>query len=119
MVDHFPLPINSWARYRVFPVATTLRTADEEMCYTLDMVFAILPHTHYAKGRAPSRLRPPLPFANCYFWIQTRIFLRIPTELRPGYDLSRAMFLSTPQDAYIEQRFSNDFRRAVKLRNQR
>ena len=83
----------------------------------------ISPNTGHARGRDPLRTQPPFPFPNCYFWIESRMQLRVQAipggfdrHAKPGIELTvgshvdlRAAFtqdlprMRDQADAYIGQ----------------
>ncbi|RPD70391.1 hypothetical protein L226DRAFT_492877, partial [Lentinus tigrinus ALCF2SS1-7] len=89
-----PGPKSPWCRFTVLPVATPLRPDEPSHGIASDMVMPIAPNTRYAKGRTPITANTPFPFDNCFFWIESRMTVRV--KIRPeGYDESNAVALSS------------------------
>ncbi|RPD57895.1 hypothetical protein L227DRAFT_505891 [Lentinus tigrinus ALCF2SS1-6] len=112
-----PLPESEWCRYWVQPVATVLRPAVPEQGITSDMVMPIHPNTRYAKGRQPVQSTPQFPFPNCYFWMMSRMSLRV--KIKRGadvYDNDKGATISISQHVRLMSAWRDDFFRMSSLR---
>lgn len=101
------MPESPWCRYRASPIAITLRPAHPEKGITSDMVVPIYPNTDHSKGNIHISSTPPFPFPNCYFWIESRMSLRVRVSrgLGRGYDNDKAYQLSIPQHLALANSF--------------
>ncbi|KAI0800138.1 hypothetical protein C8Q74DRAFT_1191217 [Fomes fomentarius] len=107
--EDLPMPDSPWCRYRISPIATTLRPANPEKGITPDMVAPIYPNTDYSKGNIHISSTPPFPFPNCYFWAESRMSLRVRVSrgLGCGYDNDKAYQLSIPQHLALANSFEH------------
>ncbi len=95
------MPQSEWCRYRVNPVATTLRQECPEWGVTSDMVLPIPPNTDHLKVPNPfvddkdPEYVFTFPFRNCYFWVDSDTELRIRVRRDDvGYDNAKAVSLA-------------------------
>ncbi|KAI0739745.1 hypothetical protein C8Q80DRAFT_1050456, partial [Daedaleopsis nitida] len=72
-----PLPDSQWCRYCILPVATTLRPASQRNGITPDMVIPIAPNVDQLREKDALSTIPEFPFSNCYFWMDSRMNIRV------------------------------------------
>lgn len=72
-----PFPTNSWFRFLISLVATTLPLDVPSEGITSDMSIPIYPNTNHPTGRAPLYTEDPFPFANCYHWVNNMTYIRV------------------------------------------
>ncbi|KAI0629491.1 hypothetical protein C8Q77DRAFT_1140655 [Trametes polyzona] len=105
-----PTPSKPWFRYDIRPIGTTLRPEDKDSGITADMVVPIYPNTVHPNGRPAIPTETPFPFSNCYFWIDTRLVVRIRRKAH-RYDDTGAPMLSIYEDMDLERHFMGDHMR--------
>ena len=112
------MPQSKWCRYRVNPVATTLRAECPEWCATADMVLPIPPNV--TNLRFPSPFvddKDPdyvfkFPFKNCFFWVDGDTELRIRVRGGDdGYDDRKAVSLAFRPHLHLLGSFAPDLAR--------
>ncbi|KAI0711706.1 hypothetical protein C8Q76DRAFT_622893 [Earliella scabrosa] len=105
------MPDSEWCRYRVSPIATTLRPAVLRQGIMPDMVIPIAPHTAPCPQRDCVVSTPTFPFTNCYFWLESRMFLRVRVSRTNRYTTDRSYMLDIPQHLAREDGFGEDYAR--------
>ncbi|KAI0752791.1 hypothetical protein C8Q80DRAFT_476013 [Daedaleopsis nitida] len=109
--EDFPLPDSQWCRYRVNPVATTLRPVVPGKGITPDMAIPIYPNKNLARSDTLISPKPSFPFHNCYFWIESRTSLRVRVNRERTYDNDKAYQLDIPQHIALSDGFEKEFSR--------
>ena len=102
------MPDSEWCRYRVSPIATTLRPAVLTQGIMPDMVIPIAPNTAPCFQGDCVASTPTFPFANCYFWIDSRMSLRVRVN---RYATSGSYVLDIPQHLAREDGFGKHYTR--------
>ncbi|KAI9067486.1 hypothetical protein FKP32DRAFT_1563702 [Trametes sanguinea] len=115
-LDHaidLPSLTNPWFRYKVSPIATTLRPEDSEAGITSDMVIPIYPNTYHPSGyREPIHTHPTFPFPNCFHWIKNTLTIRV-RRMATRYDDTNAYKVTFFQHLEIDKAFWPDQLRAT------
>ncbi|PIL33681.1 hypothetical protein GSI_04305 [Ganoderma sinense ZZ0214-1] len=113
-----PMPQSQWCRYRVNPVATTLREECPEWGASPDMVLPIPPNTAHLRVPSPFvDVKDPgyvfkFPFKNCFFWVDSDTELRIRVRGGDaGYDDRKAVALAFRPHLRLRGSFGPDLAR--------
>lgn len=112
-----PFPGKPWYRYRVCPIAPTLRAEDKEEGYAPDMCIPIFPNTSHPLGRPSVRTVPVFPYDNCYHWAEFRTDIRV--RARPElFDERRAILLPGAEKVDMNRHLGEDIPRMDELQRQ-
>ncbi len=99
-----PHPDRDWCRYRVSPIATTLRAVSIKDGLAETMVHPIYPNKYAYK--APVRSSPILPFPNCYFWFRSSMSLRVRVKRgEDWYDNDNSIEIPIPEILKLDWRY--------------
>lgn len=108
-----PFPNKPWYRYQAQPIAPHLPPANQAKGYTSEMCIPIFPNLNHPTNREPVRPERPLPYGNCYHWIDHTIEIRV--RARPeGFDESNAVRITPRTQSKMDRMFTNDYIRARK-----
>ncbi|OJT08394.1 hypothetical protein TRAPUB_733 [Trametes pubescens] len=112
-----PFPDKPWYRYRVSPIAPSLRAEDKDRGYAPDMCVPIFPNTSHPLGRTPVRTDPVFPYNNCYHWAEFKTDIRV--RARPEkFDERRGTLLPSTEYIKMDDYVGEDIPRMDELQRQ-
>lgn len=112
-----PFPNKPWYRYKICPIAPSLRAEDKDEGYAADMCIPIFPNTSHPRGRTPLRTEPVFPYSSCYHWAEFETNIRV--RARPErFDERRAIMLKGPEKVKMNRYWGEDITRMDELQAQ-
>ncbi len=112
-----PFPDKPWYRYRVCPIAPSLRAEDKDEGYAPEMCMPIFPNTSHPLGRPSVRTVPVFPYDNCYHWAEFHTDIRV--RARPElFDERRAILLPGAEKVDMNRHLGEDIPRMDELQRQ-
>ncbi|EIW54185.1 uncharacterized protein TRAVEDRAFT_132557 [Trametes versicolor FP-101664 SS1] len=112
-----PFPGKPWYRYKVCPIAPSLRAEDKDRGYAPDMCVPIFPNAFHPLGRTPIHTDPVFPYDNCYHWAEFHTDIRV--RARPEhFDERRATMLPSTEYGKMDDYVGEDIPRMDELQRQ-